>query len=67
MHKVIINNLMTEKAAYFLKEEITRLFPIVDGNVEVYTEPEIKPLNEVIEDLEAARKSEGCCGKCKNN
>lgn len=47
----VIVTLATEDAAQMMKKHIIDSFPIIDGQVEIVKEPEIKPLNEVIEDI----------------
>lgn len=47
-YKVIID-LDSENSAKHLKEEIEKLFPLVEGRVRIVKEPEIQPLSEIIE------------------
>lgn len=49
MYNIIIEGL-TEKSSKLLKEEIEKLFPLIDGRVKIYKEPEERPLNEIIEE-----------------
>ena len=56
MYTIIINGL-SEKSAKIIKEGIEEKFPILDEKVIIYKEPEIKPLNEAIEDFR--RKERG--------
>lgn len=48
MYSIIIDGL-TEKSSKLLKEEIEKQFPLLDGKVKVYKEPEERPLSEIIE------------------
>lgn len=50
MFKVIIN-LDTAKSAKYIMDELEKMFPLLDGRIHLYQEPEIKPLNEVIKDI----------------
>lgn len=49
MYNIIIEGL-TEKSSKLLKEEIEKLFPLIDGRVKIYKEPKERPLNEIIEE-----------------
>lgn len=49
MYNIIIEGL-TEKSSKLLKEEIEKLFPLIDGRVKIYKKPEERPLNEIIEE-----------------
>lgn len=51
MYRVIIK-LETEKSANFLKNQIEENNPLLDGKVMIEKDSEIKPLNEVIVDME---------------
>lgn len=51
----IIIEMDSEKSANYLKEQIEEKFPLIEGKVKILKEPEIKPLNEVIEDLEGGK------------
>jgi hypothetical protein len=41
---------LSENASKHLKEGIEKQFPLLEGKVRIYKEPEIKPLNEYIEE-----------------
>lgn len=50
MYRIVID-LDTERSAEYLKEQIEKQFPLVDGKVKIIKDAEIKPLNKVIEDM----------------
>lgn len=41
---------LSENASKVLKEGIEKQFPLLEGKVKIYKEPEIRPLNEFIEE-----------------
>jgi hypothetical protein len=41
---------LSENASKHLKEGIEKLFPLLEGKVQIHKEPEIRPLNELIEE-----------------
>jgi hypothetical protein len=49
MFKIVIDSL-SEKSANFLKEEIEKTFPLIDGKVEIIKDSEIKTLDKLIEE-----------------
>jgi hypothetical protein len=51
---------LSENASKHLKEGIEKQFPLLEGKVKIYKEPEIKPLNEYIEEeLKKYKKAGG--------
>ncbi|ALA47982.1 hypothetical protein SUNDANCE_166 [Brevibacillus phage Sundance] len=48
----VVVTLATEDSAQMMKEHILKHFPIINGQVEIMKEPERKPLNEIIEEVE---------------
>jgi len=41
---------LTEKSSKLLKEEIEKLFPLLDGKVIIHKKPEIRPLSDFIDE-----------------
>jgi hypothetical protein len=54
MYKIIID-LKTEKSANLLKEELEGIYPLLDGRINIFKQPKIKSLSEVIEDIKNRR------------
>lgn len=50
---------LSENASKHLKEGIERLFPLLEGKVQIHKEPEIRPLSEFIEEGIKKYKKEG--------
>lgn len=57
MNYVIKIELKSEKAANFLKKQIEENFPLIEGNINIIKGHEIKPLNEVIDDIKNEKRS----------
>ena len=51
-------DLETEKSATYVKEEIEKMFPMLDGKISVYKDHPIRPLNEVIEYIREKERHE---------
>jgi hypothetical protein len=55
MVKVMIE-LDTEKSAEYVKNEVEKLFPTLDGRISIYKEPSITTLDKAIEEMRRKEK-----------
>jgi hypothetical protein len=51
MYRVVIN-MESEKSANHLKKEIEKTFPLIEGKVRIQKEPEFKPFDEIVKEIE---------------
>lgn len=55
MVKIIID-VETEKSADFLMKELSEQYPLLDGRIRVYIEPEITTLDKAIKKLQKQKR-----------